>query len=415
MKKDLDRFMEANNLDALWFTGPAQHNSAMYYMTGGGHMTGADLVKKREEEPILFYRPMERDGAAATGLETKNLAEYDYKKLLEAADGDHLRALALRYQQMLEDVGLVKGRMAIYGQMDAGDAWGVFSALQVLMPDLTLIGEGPNSVLLEARATKDESEVERIRQMGQITVGVVGKTAAYLTSCAVNAAEVLLREDGQPLTIGDVKSKINLWLAEAGVENPEGVIFAFGRDAGVPHNSGEAADVLRLGRTIVFDIFPCEAGGGYFYDFTRTWCLGYAPEDARALYDDVYAVYQQITSELEVDAYAPDLQERTCELFEAQGHQTIRQDSKLQSGYVHTLGHGVGVDIHERPRFGHGATEADRLAPGTVTTIEPGLYYPERGLGCRLENTFWVSPEGKIELLAEYPLDLVLEMNGAKP
>ncbi|RLD08326.1 MAG: hypothetical protein DRI56_05590 [Chloroflexota bacterium] len=410
MKKDLDNLMKANNLDALLFTGPAQHNAPMYYMTGGGHITGGDLIKKRGEEPVLFYNPMERDGAAATGLKTKNLAEYNYKKLLEAAGGDQLQAAALRYQQMFGDVGLTKGRVALYGQIDAGNAWGVFSALQALMPDLELVGEGPNSVLLEARATKDEAEIEHIRQMGKVTVGVVGKVADYLTSCAVNADEVLLREDGLPLTIGDVKSKINLWLAEGGVENPEGVIFAIGRSAGVPHNSGEAANVLRLGRTIIFDIFPCEAGGGYFYDFTRTWCLGYAPEDVQNLYDDVYSVYQQITSELKVDVFAPDLQKRTCELFEAQGHKTIRQDSTLQSGYVHGLGHGVGVDIHERPRYGYGSTEADRLAPGTVTAIEPGLYYPERGMGCRLENTFWVSPDGKIEPLVEYPLDLVLEM-----
>lgn len=410
MKNDLDRLMKTNNLDALWFTGPAQHNSPMYYMTGGGHMTGADLVKKRGQEPVLFYHPMERDAAASTGLEAKNLAEYEYKKLLKLTAGDHIQAMALRYQKMLQDVGLMEGRMALYGQMDAGNAWGVFSALQALMPDLTLVGEGPNSVLLEARATKDAAEIERIRQMGQETVSVVGKVAAYLTSREVNAEEVLLREDGQPLTIGDVKSKINLWLAEAGVENPEGVIFAIGRNAGVPHNSGEGGNLLRLGQTIVFDIFPCEAGGGYFYDFTRTWCLGYAPKEVQDLYDDVYAVYQQIVSELEMDAHAPDLQERTCELFEARGHKTIRQDSTLQSGYVHSLGHGLGVDIHERPRFGHGATAADKLAPGTVTTIEPGLYYPERGMGCRLENTFWVSPEGEIELLAEYPLDLVLEM-----
>ena len=373
-------------------------------------MTGADLVKKRGEEPVLFYRPMERDAAAATGLRTKNVAEFEYKKLLKKADGDHIRASALRYQKMLDDVGLTEGRVALYGKMDAGNAWGVFSALQTLMPALTLVGEGPNSVLLEARATKDEREMARIRRMGEVTVEVVGRVAEYLTSRSVNAEEVLLREDGQPLKIGDVKSKINLWLAESGVENPEGVIFAIGRDAGVPHNSGDAENLLQLGQTIVFDIFPCEAGGGYFYDFTRTWCLGYAPDEVRALYDDVYAVYEQIVSELKVDAHAPDLQERTCELFEERGHKTIRQDSTLQSGYVHSLGHGLGVDIHERPRFGHGATEADRLAPGTVTTIEPGLYYPERGMGCRLENTFWVSPEGKIELLAEYPLDLVLAL-----
>jgi Xaa-Pro aminopeptidase len=45
-----------------------------------------------------------------------------------------------------------------------------------------------------------------------------------------------------------------------------------------------------------------------------------------------------------------------------------------------------------------------------VVTIEPGLYYPERGLGVRLEDTVWMRPDGKAEILADYPLDLVLPM-----
>ena len=88
------------------------------------------------------------------------------------------------------------------------------------------------------------------------------------------------------------KRRINLWLAERGADNPEGTIFAIGRDAGVPHSTGTASDPLRLGQTIVYDIFPCEAGGGYYYDFTRTWCLGYAPDAVQALYQDVLDVYQ---------------------------------------------------------------------------------------------------------------------------
>ena len=94
--------------------------------------------------------------------------------------------------------------------------------------------------------------------------------------------DMLIGRDGEPVTIGQVKGLINLWLAERGAENPEGTIFAIGRDAAVPHSSGNPSDILRLGQTIVFDIYPCEAGGGYFYDFTRTWCLGYAPDDVQA-------------------------------------------------------------------------------------------------------------------------------------
>jgi Xaa-Pro aminopeptidase len=85
-------------------------------------------------------------------------------------------------------------------------------------------------------------------------------------------------------------------------------------------------------------------------------------------------------------------------------------DPQTQSGYVHGLGHGVGLYIHERPFFSKYSPERDRLNPGTVITVEPGLYYPEKGLGVRLEDTVWVRPDGQIEVLAEYPYDLVLPM-----
>ena len=407
MKSDIDSLMENNNIDALLVTGPAQHNPPMYYLTGGGHLTHADLIKKRGEEAVLFYNSMERDGAAQTGLATKNLDEYRLFELLKQTNGDVVKAKVKRYQKMLADLELTTGRMAIYGEIDAGAAYAIFSGLQQAMPGMTIVGEADNSLLLQAMATKDSDEVERIRRMGQITTQVVGKVAEFITSHKVKN-EVLVKSDGHPLTIGDVKTRIDLWLAERGAENPKGTIFAMGRDAGVPHNSGNPADALRLGQTIIFDIFPCEAGGGYFYDFTRTWCLGYATDEALQLYEDVYSVYQQIMSELQPGEHCPKYQRRACELFEARGHPHILNDPQTQEGYVHSLGHGLGLNVHERPWFGLNASPEDRLDPGSVFTIEPGLYYPERGLGVRLEDTVWVRPDGKMEVLAEYPLDLVL-------
>lgn len=415
MKRDLDRLIEEKKFDAIWVSGPAQHNAAMVYLTGVSHLTHAELIKKKGETPVLFHSSMEREEAAQTGLETVNFAKYHFKQLLDEAEGDYLLARARMYRAMLEEMDLLQGKIALYGKVNVGSAWGVFSLLKDMLPDLDLIGEGPNSILLEARATKDAEEVEHMRDMGRITTEVVRRVVDTLTSSPLNEDEVLLKEDGEPLTVKDVKSKINLWLAELGAENPEGAIFAIGRDAGIPHSSGTPSDVLRLGRTIVFDIFPCQKGGGYFYDFTRTWCLGYAPEAEQGIYDDVFQVYETILSELTVDAFAPDLQDRTCELLEGLGHKTIRQDSQLEAGYVHSLGHGLGLEIHERPRFSQGATEADRLAPGTVVTIEPGLYYPDQNMGCRLEDTVWVRPDGEMEILVEYPLDLVLEMDHWTP
>ena len=412
MKSDIDQIMQSRDVDAILVTGPAQHNPPMYYLIGGGHITNADLIKRRGSDPVLFYYPMEREEAIRTGLQARNLGDFHLIELLKQANGNHLEANIKRYQKMLEDLGFVSGRLAVYGQTDAGQAYALFSGLEHALPGLTIVSEYGDTILLRAMATKDAAEVERIRRMGKITVEVVAETADFLTSHA-SRDSVLVKANGQPLTIADVKSQIRLWLAERDAESPEGVIFAIGRDAGIPHSSGNPKDLLRLGQTIVYDIFPCEAGGGYYYDFTRTWCLGYASDEAHALYDDVLSVYRQVIGKLKTNTPCHDYQMQTCELFEAQGHPTIKNRPQTQEGYVHSLGHGLGLHVHENPRFGMLATEADRLEPGVVVTYEPGLYYPERGIGVRLEDTLWVRPDGEIEVMVEYPMDLVLPMKQA--
>ena len=414
MKADLYKLLERENIDAIWILGSAAHNPAMTYFTGSVHVSGADLIIIRGQEPVLFCNAMEREEAASTGFKTIKYTKYDPVQLLKETGGDELKVVALVREKMFRELGLTSGRVSLYGKIEIGNILGSLNYLRELMPELEFIGEGEKSLLLEARATKDEDEIASIREMGKITTSVVGQVAAYLQDCQVREDQVLLNEAGEALTVGQVKKMINLWLAEQGVENPEGTIFAIGRDAGIPHSAGNPVDEICLGKTIVFDIYPQEAGGGYFYDFTRTWCLGYAPEAEEKLYQDVKSVYEDIMKELVKDQYAPDFQTRTCELFEAQGHKTIRQDTQLESGYVHSLGHGLGLNLHERPWFGVSADPEDNLAAGSVVTIEPGLYYPDQGMGCRLEDPVWVRPDGKMEILADYPYDLVLPMKNWK-
>ncbi len=408
MKTELDALMAENNIDAILVTGPGKHNPTMVYLTGGGHFTG-DYVKKRGQPAVLFNAPMERDEAARTGLALRSYSNYPYPAYPMQANGDRVAAIAVQYRQMLLDVGISSGCLALYGVTGLGQAVGVFTKLRELMPGLTFADERGENMLSLVRLTKDAAEVERIRRAGQATVGVVAKTAGFLTRHAVREG-ALVKPDGSPLTIGDVKSRIALWLAEAGLAAPEGTIFAIGRDAGVPHSSGSDTDGLRLGQTIVFDIYPCEQGGGYFYDFTRTWCLGYAPPEIQRTYDEVLQVYQTVRAELKPDTPFFSYHKHTCELFSALGHATPLTVPDTQAGYVHSLGHGVGLDVHERPNSGVTADVQDILKPGAIITVEPGLYYPEKGFGVRLEDTLYVTPEGKFETLADYPLDLVLPM-----
>jgi Xaa-Pro aminopeptidase len=411
MKSDLDAIMQARNLDAFIVFGNAENNPPMYYLTGGGHVSHATVIKKRGGEATYFYNDMERDEAAKSGLKLIPYTKYDYNELLKKAEGNQLLASAMRYQQMLEDVGVTQGRVGVYGHYDISSVFGTLTHLQKLMPKIEFLGEARDeSIFLRAMETKDESEVERIRKMGKVTVTVVDKVKEYLTSCDVREDEVLLKEDGTPLTVGDVHSKIRLWVSEHGAELPSGFIFAIGRDAGVPHSAGTPTDLMRLGQTIVFDFYPAEAGGGYYYDFTRTWSLGYTTPEAQTLFDQVKEIYDTLNDNFDLNVAFKDYQRMTCEFFESKGHQTLLNTKAPIEGYVHSLGHGVGLNIHERPFSGLTASDDQRLSPGVVITSEPGLYYPEKGMGFRIEDTLWVRPDGVMEKLADYPYDFVLPM-----
>ncbi|MCX6055890.1 MAG: M24 family metallopeptidase [Chloroflexi bacterium] len=411
MKSDLDTLMHRHGFDVILVSGASQHNPAMVYFTGGGHISGSDLIKIRGAEAVLFHNPMERDEAVRTGLKTISYSKYPWVELVKEAGGDDLEALVLRFQKMFTDLGILSGKVAVYGFEDVGMFYSILSQLQKKMPDLVFEGFARDEVLLNARMTKDLDEIERIRQMGKITIDVVGKTADFLTGHRTRKG-LLVQKNGAPLLIGDVKRKINLWLAEGGVENPWGTIFAIGRDAGVPHSCGTPCDAIRLGQTIVFDIYPCEAGGGYFYDFTRTWCLGYASDEIQNLYADVKKVYDQIYAELVVNQPFYLLQKRTCDLFEEMGHPTVKSSPVTETGYVHSLGHGIGLQVHEKPWSTMvNPSPSDILAPGSVFTLEPGLYYPEKGMGVRIEDSLLVTPQGRFEVLAEYSKELVLPMD----
>ena len=411
MKSDLDALMQTSQLDALLVVGHAEYNPPMYYFTGGGHVSHATLIKKRGEGAVLFHGDMERDEAAKSGLKLTPYSKYDLEDFLKKANKDAALANAMRYEAMFKDVGVTSGRVGVYGTYDVGAVFGLLTTLQKLMPQIEFVGETrENSVFMRAMETKDEADVARIRRMGRITTEVVGLVRDYLTSCNVRDDEVLLNEDGSPLTVGDVHSKIRLWVAERGAELPEGFIFSIGRDAGVPHSAGTLTDLMRLGQTIVFDIYPAESGGGYFYDFTRTWSLGYATPEAQELYDQVKEIFDKLNDNFDLNAPFKNYQQMTCEYFESKGHKTPLNTKAPQEGYVHSLGHGVGLNIHERPFSGFTAGDDHRLAPGVVVTSEPGLYYPEKGMGFRIEDTLWVRPDGRIETLADYPYDFVLPM-----
>lgn len=407
MKTELTELMINSQINAILITGSADHNPAMTYFLGNVHVSKGELVIKPGEKPVLVHEAFEREEAARTGCQLQPNNRYSYFDLLKETNGDRTLVDARRIAHILEDNDVTKGKVVLYGQMDMGRAYSTITGVNQFLPEIEFLADWDESILYKAMTTKDEHELEQIRSMGKITTSVVGKTADFLSQQTLKNNQ-LIKNDGDPVRIGEIKNLINRWLAEAGAENPEGTIFALGHDAGVPHSTGNNDEILRGGETIVFDIFPCQTGGGYFFDFTRTWCLGYATDEVQLLHSQVKQVYDQLVSELKPGRLFRPYQIRTYDLFEAMGHPTNRSHPNTEDGYNHSIGHGLGLRVHEKPWSGDKADETDVLLPGAVFTMEPGLYYPDKGMGVRIEDTYCVNHRNQIELMAQYPYDLII-------
>jgi len=411
MKSDLPRLMQERDLDALVVIGPdglGAANTAFTYFTGGAHVTNGTIVVKRDGSAYLVYAPMERDEAAKTGLGLISASNYKMPEIIQQFKGDRLAARVEYTRRLFNDLG-VSGRVGFYGADSVGSTFSFLAALsRADAMRVEVVTEYENDVISQARKTKDAQEVAQIRQACKLTEGVIGETQDYLRRYRV-ADDTLLKQDGAPLTIADVKSFIRREEAAAGLDDA-GCIFAIGRDAGVPHSSGTPTDPIRLGQTIVFDIFP-RLIGGYYADITRAWCLGHASDEVLAAYELVMKVHDDVAVAFDTQRFTYEFQDMACDIFEAHGHRTIRQDLSVTNGYVHSLGHGFGLDIHEAPGMGmKGMRADDRLLPGTVITNEPGLYYPDKGWGIRVEDDYWCDPAGQFECLTCFDRSLIVPM-----
>lgn len=407
MKNDLDTLMRSRDLDAIMVSGKVLGNPPLVYLLNEARLTQAIILKKPGEMASLIVSPMEREEAAFSGHRVILNSRYNYRECLNLAQGDLVSALIRFYRRVFDDLD-IHGRVGVYGHLDQGYAYTFLKALDTALTDVEIVGEMGTDLITQARATKDPTEAERIRQVGKRTVAIVDQTLAHLRSHAVDEKEILHKPDGTTLTVGDMHLHIMQLIAMQGLEDPEGFIFATGSDAGIPHSRGSASAPIRLGQTIVFDIFPREIGGGYFFDMTRTFCLGYAPPEAAKLHRDVLDCLHHIQSIIRYGHPAAEYQRAACAFFAQRGHATIEQNPATLDGYVHGLGHGVGLAIHESPGFEDTLTNHLQLAPGHIFTLEPGLYYPDLGMGCRIEDVLWVGEDGYMHNLTNYPYELVV-------
>jgi Xaa-Pro aminopeptidase len=199
---------------------------------------------------------------------------------------------------------------------------------------------------------------------------------------------------GKKLTAEDVQGVINATIAGLGGIASH-TIVACGNQGCDPHEGGHGP--LRAHTTIILDIFPRDTRTGYCGDITRTVVRGRANEAIQKLYATVGKAQQFAFRKLRAGVNGQEIHGGIQKLFVDAGYETSRVRGRMQ-GFFHGTGHGLGLEVHERPRV---SAVSEVLRTGQVVTVEPGLYYWGVG-GVRLEDVAVVQRNGARNL-ARFP------------
>ena len=255
-----------------------------------------------------------------------------------------------------------------------------------------------DSVLEDIRAVKTTEEIEHVRATQQANQKAMAAAEDLLAAATVE--DGLLYYEGELLTSERVKEEIEITLLGHGCALDE-TIVACGADAAEAHNRGSGP--LAADESIVIDIFPKDKETKYFGDMTRTFVVGEPSEEIRRRFEVTEGAFEAALDALEPGATGGEVHDAVCDVYEDAGYPTLRSDGTTEVGFIHSTGHGVGLDVHDPPSVG---PTGDELVPGHVVTIEPGLYDPDVG-GVRLEDLVVVTDDG-YENLNEYPKELVV-------
>ena len=249
----------------------------------------------------------------------------------------------------------------------------------------------PETFVLRRRA-KTGAQLDGIRR------------AQRAADAAMGVAAELIRELRPGLTSEEIRDAMTAVCDEHDCDLPGDVIVAHGAQSADGHESGHGA--LVAGEPVVVDIWPRDRASRCWADMTRTFVAGGgAPGDELAEYwrltrESLDLVYPEVRAGADAQA----IYRRSCEPYIAAGKPTQLTKAEgevLRDGYFHGLGHGVGLEIHERPAL---TRSPDTLLAGDVITLEPGCYRQGYG-GCRLEDLVLVTEDGS-ETLTNFPYDL---------
>jgi Xaa-Pro aminopeptidase len=228
--------------------------------------------------------------------------------------------------------------------------------------------------LAELRQSKTKEEIARIRKACRITDNIFKKIVANFKKFNTEA---------------DITSFIKMEALKAGCDISFEPIAASGKNAVIAHHNNPS----KLNKGFLVLDFGVKYKG-YMSDMTRTIYLGKPTEKELALYNKVLDIQEKCIAKAKIDLNAERLYKYSIRLF--------GEDAKY---FNHGLGHGIGVEIHEKPSFG--LKSKDVLTKNAIFTIEPGYYNQKTGIGIRLEDDVLLLAGNKKEILTKSTKKLI--------
>jgi Xaa-Pro aminopeptidase len=251
----------------------------------------------------------------------------------------------------------------------------------------------------DRRRSKTASELEGIRRAARAAeAGIV--TVSRMLAEAEPGPDDNLRLDGEPLTAERLQATVRETFDQHGSDVGVMIIAPGGQGAAI-HDTGSGP--IAASATVIVDLWPIDRQSGFSGDMTRTFVYGSVPDDVVRWQQVCLDVHERVLPEVRPGITGERLWELACDVIEAAGEATTRSpgDREAPNGFFHSLGHGVGLDVHESPLVGRGG---ETLVAGDVITIEPGIYRAGYG-GVRLEDLFLITEDGW-ERLTHHPMDL---------
>jgi Xaa-Pro aminopeptidase len=362
----------------------------------------------RHEVPLEIIDPfLLVAGADRTLILTSSLEAARISEALPSAELLTLDELGL-YELLAE--GMARDDAELETAVRALGKWGIDEA--VVPPDLPvaladrLRGAGLSievdaKAVADRRRAKTEAELAGTRRAQR--AAEAGMAAAEKLIRGAEPSGGQLRHDGALLTAETVRDAIRATCAAAGAPAPPGIMVVSALSGG-GHDPGSGP--LPADLPITIDLWPRDEQSGCWADMTRTFVAGTVTDEVAALRDVVREALEAARAAARPGVTGQALYEAAADIVERAGHPTQRTrepGQTLRHGFYFSLGHGVGLEVHEPPSLGLAGTET--LVAGDVIAIEPGIEGIEGIGGVRFEDLLLITESG-CETLTRYPYDL---------